>query len=281
MLTTRILNLLAVMMIHPRDAFDRLEGIVDSRWERLRPRPFPYDACEFNVLLGSLEKVTAYPLSQFLEEPAFGQIQEQVQSELSALPRDAPFPAFMNGDLTLARLCYVLTRAYQPLHVVETGVCYGVTTAFILQAITENGRGTLHSIDLPPLGKQADHFIGKVVPARLHSRWQFHRGSSKNLLHHLLINIRSVDLFVHDSLHTYRNIRRELELISKFLSPGALVICDDIEGNPAFHEWINKVRPGYWQTLKEQNKSSLVGVAAFLDAKPLDLRPDCEATAQA
>jgi len=281
MVTTRILNFLSLMMTHPRDAFDRLEGIVDLRWERLLPRPFQYDACEFNALLGSLEKATGYPLSQFLEEPAFLQIEEQVQAELSALPQDAPFPAFMNGDLTLARLCYVLSRAHQPMHVVETGVCYGVTTAFVLQAIKENGRGWLHSVDLPPLGKQADQFIGKVVPARLRSRWQFHRGSSKHLLHRLLTEIGSVGLFVHDSLHTYRNIRRELELITKFLSPGALVICDDIEGNPAFHEWIDKVRPGYWQTLKQQNKSSLVGVAAFLDAKSRDLQPDCEATAQA
>jgi predicted O-methyltransferase YrrM len=39
-------------------------------------------------------------------------------------------------------------RKIKPKIVVETGVSFGITSSFILQAMEENGFGTLYSIDL-------------------------------------------------------------------------------------------------------------------------------------
>ena len=44
---------------------------------------------------------------------------------------------------------YRLLRELQPRVAVETGVCNGVSTAFLLLALEDNGEGALHSIDLP------------------------------------------------------------------------------------------------------------------------------------
>src|SRR5687768_7205690 len=43
---------------------------------------------------------------------------------------------------------YFLVRALKPRIAVETGVCYGASTSYILEALVRNGGGTLYSIDL-------------------------------------------------------------------------------------------------------------------------------------
>jgi len=159
--------------------------------------------------------------------------------------------------------CYVLARIIQPSAIVETGVCYGVTSAFLLKALQVNRRGALHSIDLPPLGKDADEFVGKLIPADLRGSWKLYRGASQRLLPHVLNEVRSLGLFVHDSLHTYRNMLLEFETVRPYLAPTAVVLADDIEGNEAFDEWVEKTHPQYSAALQEESKQSLVGVALF------------------
>jgi methyltransferase family protein len=184
------------------------------------------------------------------------------------MPREAPFGSFHNGDLRLARLCYALARIIRPLSVVETGVCYGVTSAFLLKALHVNGCGVLQSIDLPPLGKNADQFVGSLIPADLRCNWKLHRGSSKALLPEVLKDVGHVGLFVHDSLHTYRNMLREFETVQSCLSPTAAVVADDIEGNEAFEKWVAKIRPEYAVALHEQSKQNLLGVALLRTVLP-------------
>src|SRR5260370_30423521 len=102
------------------------------------------------------------------------------------MPSDAPFKSVHNGDFNLGRLCYATVRIKRPTVVVETGVCYGVTSSFILKALQVNGTGRLFSIDLPPLGDNADDFVGRLIPSELRSGWQLHRGSSRQVLPQVL-----------------------------------------------------------------------------------------------
>ena len=44
---------------------------------------------------------------------------------------------------------YVLVRHLRPEHIIETGVSSGFSSAHFLLALRRNGRGQLHSIDLP------------------------------------------------------------------------------------------------------------------------------------
>jgi hypothetical protein len=66
---------------------------------------------------------------------------------------------------------------------------------------------------------------------------------------------------IHDSLHTDRNMQRELSTVTSYLSSPAVVLSDDIEVNSAFSEWVENVRPSYWTAWKQQDKSSLLGIA--------------------
>lgn len=259
----KILDFLYLLANRPLEAYGRLEGIADSRLERLWVLPPKYRSTPPHFIYQGLFEALGLQLNDFWNEPALASIEQVVHERMKALPDDAPFSRALNGDFFLARLCYVACRALRPRQVVETGVCYGVTTAFLLQALQENGVGELHSIDLPPLGRSARDFVGILVPAGLRARWNLYRGTSRMVLPQVLKKIGNLNFFLHDSLHTCRNIRRELEMITPYLFGPAVVLSDDIEGNPAFNEWVEKVRPPFWTVAEQSSKSTLLGIAAF------------------
>lgn len=187
-----------------------------------------------------------------------------MRRRMDVLEREGPFPTKHNADFALARMCYAVCRLLKPEVVIETGVAYGVTTAFILKALQMNGRGRLYSIDLPPLRKDADAFVGYLVPEELKGRWSLHRGVSKRILPKLLSRLGRVDIFVHDSLHTLSNMLRELRLVTSYLERPSIVIADDIQRNEAFAVWVKETSPTHWAVFREEEKEALFGIAVFL-----------------
>jgi hypothetical protein len=267
--SSKVLQLLALLPRRPREFYNRVATMVDSKTEIYRHGAPEYKTLPWDVLIQRLTLLLPADLRSFLHEEELSLVEEEVAAGIRALPSEAPFPLFHNGDFALARLCYMLVRVRRPLSVVETGVCYGVTSAFLLQALRTNGSGLLHSIDLPPLGKSADAFVGRLVPNYLRSQWRLHRGRSSDLLPKVARELVRVDFFVHDSLHTYRNMQREFEIITPFLAPQAIVVADDVQGNSAFDDWVSRVRPSYSAVLQEHSKQSLLGVAVLPALQPL------------
>ncbi len=141
-------------------------------------------------------------------------------------------------DMAMARIVRCMTLHLQPDHLLETGVARGITTRFILEAIAENGHGHLWSIDLPPPGEPEIHDqIGMAVPDRLRPSWTYVAGSSRRRLRSLLSDIRTIDLFVHDSRHTERNVTFELNHAWDALTPRGVAIVDDADLNCGFHSF--------------------------------------------
>jgi hypothetical protein len=138
----------------------------------------------------------------------------------------------------LARAAWCLTRHLRPSKVVETGVARGITTRFILEGLERNGEGHLWSIDLPPL-RQGDlsEESGAAVPECCRTRWTYISGSSRRRLPGLLAELDEIDLFVHDSMHTARNLRFELDHAWASLRPGGALLVDDVDHNDAFHSF--------------------------------------------
>ena len=113
---------------------------------------------------------------------------------------------------------HVLVRLVQPCIVVETGVNEGWSSLFKLLAMERNKRGTLYSIDLPNadfelgpgMGRQTaslgGHDTGYRVPLSLQTRWQLQLGDAKDLLPRLLNTLGAIDVFIHDSLHSYNHM---------------------------------------------------------------------------
>jgi hypothetical protein len=147
-----------------------------------------------------------------------------------------------DADPGFARAAWCVTRHLGPRTVVETGVARGFTTRMILEALEANGVGRLCSIDLPPpLERQrvADE-AGAAVPDRLKGRWTLVEGSSRRRLPQLLEQLGTIDLFIHDSRHTHRNVSFELALAWSALNPGGFLLADDVHCNAAFAQSVGR-----------------------------------------
>jgi Methyltransferase domain len=197
-------------------------------------------------------------VAEHLQEPALRETEALVERRYAEV-EDAAWERRYSADRTLARCLYAICRAARPELVVETGVAYGVSSAFILTALERNGQGELISVDLPPLGGRSQDLVGAVVPDAVRSRWTLRRGTSERELPRI-VRGRTVDVFVHDSLHTLRNMRREFDVVWSQLQTGGVIVSDDVEGNAAFLEL--QARPTrYWGTLRQDGKPSLIGIA--------------------
>jgi predicted O-methyltransferase YrrM len=254
------LRLLSLLPQRPQEFYDRVYAIATSRWEASLGAPVAYRATNLEEALVALSRALNSDCAAHLSEPALTQIELQVRDGQASLLQDGPFEAFHNGDSALARLCYATTRALKPRLVLETGVCYGVTSAYILKALDTNQAGHLHSVDLPPLGKDGDKHVGRLIPPELRGRWALHRGVSSRVLSPLLARLGFIDLFIHDSLHTYRNMRGEFEAVWPYLRPGGVLISDDVEGNAAFQELAERCDIGNSAVVQEQGKDALLGI---------------------
>jgi hypothetical protein len=252
--------LLGLAVKHPVEFYDRASTILEVRWERMRVSRTPCSALNLTEALHCLETALGKPVKPFDQEDSLSEIETCVLRRLEDIKCNAPFSLAHNGDITLARCCYLLCRTLKPAVVLETGVAYGTTSAFSLAALHQNSTGELWSIDLPPLGREADRYVGALIPQPLKGRWHLHRGPSKRILPPLLKAIGGVDLFIHDSLHTYRSMLREFQAVWPFLRPGGVLIADDVGESSAFMEFARVVTPSFYAVVRQENKDSLFGV---------------------
>lgn len=156
-------------------------------------------------------------------------------------------PSWMN--FVKGPLLYFLVRFSRARIIVETGVASGISSAYILQALDDNGGGQLFSIDLPnadPLAEVPEsRGTGWMVPATLRKTWDLRLGDSRQLLPAVLDERSPIDIFLHDSLHTYEHMTWEFETAWPRLRADGLLISDDVSMNAAFDDFCagHKVRP--------------------------------------
>jgi len=147
------------------------------------------------------------------------------------------FQWWNDGDAGLVRAIWCLTRHLEPKKVVETGVAHGVTSRCILEALERRGAGHLWSIDLPPLERVWRKQVGAAVGDRYADRWSYIKGSSRRRLPKLLSRLGQIDLFIHDSLHSERNVRFELDRAWAALKPNGALVVDDVDANWGFRSF--------------------------------------------
>ena len=151
---------------------------------------------------------------------------------------------YSDADQALTRAVWCTVVHLRPEVVVETGVARGTTSRAVLEAMEHNGRGQLWSIDLPnPFERGVQQQTGAAVPESCRARWTYVEGSSRRRLPQLLRRLGRVDLFVHDSLHTARNTRFEMDRIGRALAPGGVMLVDDISTHQGFSEWTRAEAP--------------------------------------
>ena len=255
----KALQLLSLLPSRPVEFYDRILARVQVQ---LRSgHSCSYQTLSFAQAVIKFGRALGKDLCSKLHEAEVAEIEMRVDELQKKMPVSAPFPHFHNGGCALSRMCYAIARGLRPKLILESGVCYGVTSAYFLQALEKNADGELHSVDLPPLGKNCNAYVGALVPPELRCRWSVHRGATRRVLSPLLKRLELIDIFLHDSLHTYGNMRCEFAAVWPNLRPGGVLIADDVEGNAAFHELAQRTDVSCACVVREIDKQSWFGVA--------------------
>ena len=182
-------------------------------------------------------------------------------------------PGWVNLDDAL--FLYWLVRQAKPKTIVQTGVCNGLSAAFMMLALAKNGPdGTLHVIDLPPVFDPGDpawtvagtiygvvipegKTTGWLVPDAYRDRFEVWNGDAKDLLPKMVDKVDAIDFFYHDSDHTYDHMMFEFGEAKRKLTKGGLIVGDDVSWNASVWDFADRYGvPSY-------NFKGTVGVAFF------------------
>ncbi|MCL4447238.1 MAG: class I SAM-dependent methyltransferase [Thermoplasmatales archaeon] len=129
------------------------------------------------------------------------------------------------------RSIYSVIRERKPEIVIETGMGSGVSTVSILSAM--NDKGKLVSIDPGlPYGK-GDREVGFIIPSSMKSNLVYVKGTSSERLEGVLRTLPRLDVFFHDSDHSYQNVKFELGLVWPKIKENPLILIDNYDWSEA------------------------------------------------
>lgn len=166
----------------------------------------------------------------------------------------------------LNEVMYNFARFAKPDIIVETGVHFGMSSAYWLMALEANQRGKLYSIDLPCItpggqlnadGVQDRSYVttvdqtGIVVKHMgLTGRWILRLGDAKVLLPGLLQEVGHVGFFYHDSDHSHDHQIWEYRTAWPYITDGGWLLSDDVDWTPAFSEFATETgqAPKTWRS---------------------------------
>jgi predicted O-methyltransferase YrrM len=223
------------------------------------------------VLAEALVEASSVPhAAQVFERRRFV---EQYTSALETKYHANYVPGWVNLDDAL--FLYWLVRQTKPRTIVQTGVCNGLSAAFMMLALAKNGpEGRLHVVDLAPVFDANDpawtvegNLYGVVIPEGKTSGWlvpdayrdrfEVWNGDAKDLLPKLVDKLDSIDFFFHDSDHTYNHMMFEFHQVKCKLNKGGLAVGDDVSWNASLWDFADEFHvPSY-------NFKGTVGVAFF------------------
>jgi predicted O-methyltransferase YrrM len=200
--------------------------------------------------LASITGVSAHKVRAFLDEATRCELLTDCLREAEGIFRVLRIES---ADLYAKKVLvqYAAIRAFEPDVIVETGVANGVSSAYLLSALHANNRGTLYSIGLDdpeylPAGKS----LGWIVPEGLRYRWKLMVGDARDLLPKLISDVASIDVFIHDSLHTYEHMLWEYRSVYPHLREGGLLVSDDAMWNSAFREFAHQMCAKHAQIIR-------------------------------
>jgi hypothetical protein len=193
---------------------------------------FTYDLVNEDELAGWLASVTGEPRAR-------------VDELLAELKDDTEFERMVRGKLRRRRLnhkarpmfgrragWYVVARLRKPETIVETGIHDGLGSALLLRALERNAAegspGELISVDIEPAA-------GWVVPDELKTSWSRRIAPSPGVLPGA-IGDRRVEMFIHDSDHTYECERAEMDIALARKGDGLALISDNSHATTALKD---------------------------------------------
>jgi len=220
-------------------AVERAEIKEDEQYKKFQ---YSYDFISLKEFFS--EKFPSEDISRF--ETELIELEEYSSAFLKLLDsknypsKEKPYPIDYSISSDSRKFLYILCRIMKPKNVIETGVAYGLSSFYILSALKKNDIGKLYSIDSVFRPWQSMEMIGTAVPDNLRDRWELVLGKSNERLEEVFNDTDNVGIFIHDSLHSYKNMIFEFNCAIDRIHNNGIIISDDILDNDAFHDFTNK-----------------------------------------
>lgn len=247
--TASVRDFISFGILHPKDTFryvlanQNLRKQIISKYSRERQ----------TKRIAEVTDASPSTVEAFLREAELDVLCENAKKSITSLGRSS-------GQISSPEALYAICRIKQPIRIVETGIAAGLSSAFILEALRKNGRGQLYSIDMPnyeeelakrnvPNYNPASPGVlppglttGWAVPKELRPNWVIEIGLASEKLHKLLDELKDIDMFLHDSEHTYANMLWEYVTAWEFLRSDGILLSHDVTWNTAFSDFARKIR---------------------------------------
>jgi predicted O-methyltransferase YrrM len=125
---------------------------------------------------------------------------------------------------------YALTRWHRPSVVVESGGFVGLSAAFILKALAD---GNVKDAKLYSIESDENCEHGALIPDELRPHFVPLLAKVEDLVRSDKLPA-PIDMFLHDSGHTYRHMLWEFREFWRRLTDGGLLVSHDVHMNAAF-----------------------------------------------
>ena len=165
-------------------------------------------------------------------ENEYKELEIELASRYEKMAEELNYPEWYAIERETSFLLYAVCRLTKPENVLETGVADGRSSFFWLHAIKKNGKGSLHSIDV-------SDDVGQLIEFEERKWWNLHilKAPQRASFHQVLDSISPLDVFFHDSDHTYGWQIFEYRAAFKNISPGGVFLSDDVDHNMAFYDF--------------------------------------------
>ena len=257
------ISLLKFSLFHPKSGLDlfneanQVSDDIKEEFKKFEFKPITFSQA-LNLISGQNEEIENELTKINGLEEHLKYFFENISGEYPSIEKPYPVDYSIIGES--GPFLYKLCKLVKPELIVETGVAYGVSSSYILKALDENNKGKLISIDSIFRPWQSKEMIGAAIPKNLRNRWELKIGTSKKLLEKILITLPPIDIFLHDSLHTYKNMYYEFKTSWPFIKKNGFLLSDDISSNNAFSDFYKSIKKEPIIMLQNQNSQSYLGI---------------------
>jgi predicted O-methyltransferase YrrM len=257
------LSLLKFSLLHPKSGINLINEanqVHDDDTQKFKN--FDYDPVDLSL---ALKLITDNQIDFKNTSLEINNLKKHLESFFKNLSGDypsntKPYPIDYSISGDSGPLLYNLCKFVKPEIIIETGVAYGVSSSYILQALNENNKGKLISIDSIFRPWQSKKMIGAAIPKNLLDRWELKIGTSEKMLNEIFSKFPSIDIFLHDSLHTYKNMSLEFKKSWPFINSGGFLLSDDVLNNNAFSDFYTSIKKEPIIMIQDKKPVSYLGI---------------------
>lgn len=210
-----------------------------DKFKRKRQKEYVQLATDNKEVLSKIFPKDNFEAENFLELEAH--LNEFISNKNNEVNSNKVYPMIYNLDKSFCRFLFFLSIYTKPDLVIETGIANGFSSSYILLALNQINRGNLVSFDYLFKSEQTIDSLGNAIPNYLKNRHNIILGDATKELKKFFSNNKAVDIFLHDSEHTYKHMMEEFQIVWPYIKNNGFLLSDDVSNNDAFLDFANKV----------------------------------------